>query len=474
MKKHILSWCIALLLGFFLKAQSTSSILQKGQVVTNLAVSENGNEKYALYLPTEFEQSKNWPVIFVLDSGKDQETSLSILRDAAEKYGYILVAPSALNDALTITDNSWVVSNTIKAIQSNLPFKTNTIYLASFGNHTELATTLAVLRNDINGVLSFESPIPDMGSAVLKKSIDFIMLGANDNMEYLKMLESRRSLGNQKINNELLIYDKDDETDKLEKIALAFQVFALSAMGKGLTAKDTSFVNTSYSNNIAKIDALLKGKDYLEANSHIIAIYNSYSNLTDIQHLKNRLSSIKTNATFQKDLGRVVSVSSYENSKRESYFYALNDDIDFHDFKNLGWWTYQIQLLNTIRVDDDEHSILAKKRLKNYLGFLVNAFIEELNEDKVKNKDGLLFLTMLETIVHPENFEGYKSVISLSAKENDYETALFYLEELLKAGYTDKESIYNMAHTALLRITPEFNALVQQYLKEARYPIDEQ
>ena len=56
----------------------------------------------------------------------------------------------------------------------------------------------------------------------------------------------------------------------------------------------------------------------------------------------------------------------------------------------------------------------------------------------------------------------------------DYGTALFYLEELLKNGYTDKSELYELENTALFRITPEFNMLVEKYLRDARYEIIEQ
>ncbi|RUA19040.1 MAG: alpha/beta hydrolase, partial [Flavobacteriia bacterium] len=50
---------------------------------------------------------------------------------------------------------------------------------------------------------------------------------------------------------------------------------------------------------------------------------------------------------------------------------------------------------------------------------------------------------------------------------------LFYLEEALKNGFKDKEKLYGLEGTALLRITPEFNELVSNYLKDALYEIDE-
>jgi hypothetical protein len=78
---------------------------------------------------------------------------------------------------------------------------------------------------------------------------------------------------------------------------------------------------------------------------------------------------------------------------------------------------------------------------------------------------------MLKTITSPMEYPYYLQIISNSAKIEDFGTALFYTEELLKKGYTDKKELYNLKDTALLRITPEFNELVAKYLKEARYDL---
>lgn len=81
---------------------------------------------------------------------------------------------------------------------------------------------------------------------------------------------------------------------------------------------------------------------------------------------------------------------------------------------------------------------------------------------------------MIKTITDPDDYSYYLKIISDSSRYEDFGTAIFYLEELLKKGYTDKEALYTLEYTALLRITPEFNKLVEKYLDEARYKIKEQ
>lgn len=120
---------------------------------------------------------------------------------------------------------------------------------------------------------------------------------------------------------------------------------------------------------------------------------------------------------------------------------------------------------------------LEKEMGMRLLGFL-NALIEdninlELAQNPV-NDEALSFLWMVKTITAPKEFSNYLNIISDSAKYEDFGTALFYLEELLKNGYENKSELYILEHTALLRITPEFNEIIDKYLKDARYDLIEE
>lgn len=72
-------------------------------------------------------------------------------------------------------------------------------------------------------------------------------------------------------------------------------------------------------------------------------------------------------------------------------------------------------------------------------------------------------------MLNEKRYESYKNIISLSAENSDYGTAYYYLEEMLKNGYKDEQGVYSIEHTAILRITPEFNELVKKYLGTSRY-----
>ena len=114
------------------------------------------------------------------------------------------------------------------------------------------------------------------------------------------------------------------------------------------------------------------------------------------------------------------------------------------------------------------------RRLKSYLNALIADNIDLVKLGNPVDEEALKFLWMMNTITDAKNPTPYLKVISNSAKVEDYGTALFYLEELLKTGYSDKSELYSLEHTAILRISPEFNKIVAKYLKDARYEVIEE
>lgn len=156
---------------------------------------------------------------------------------------------------------------------------------------------------------------------------------------------------------------------------------------------------------------------------------------------------------------------------KEDYQFYMEEDVYTHNFNNLGWWNHQMGEIEKFISGSKPYERQMGHRLKGFVNALAEDNISIIASEKVVDEDALAFLYMLKTILEPDNYEYYLKTISLSAKNDDFGTSLFYLEELLKKGFKDKEKLYDLENTALFRITPEFNELVSKYLKDARYDI---
>jgi len=74
------------------------------------------------------------------------------------------------------------------------------------------------------------------------------------------------------------------------------------------------------------------------------------------------------------------------------------------------------------------------RRLKSYVNALIDDNIDIVNSSNPIDEEALLILWMVRTITDAKSHNSYLKIISQSSKVEDYGTALFYLEELLKSG----------------------------------------
>src|SRR5690242_11416113 len=86
-----------LLLGFcpFISAQQAAPEFDpaksRGTVVNTVTCLNHPDQSYAVYLPSQYSPERRWPIIYAFDPFARGKVPVELYKDAAEKYGYIVV-----------------------------------------------------------------------------------------------------------------------------------------------------------------------------------------------------------------------------------------------------------------------------------------------------------------------------------------------------------------------------------------------
>ena len=80
-------------------AQAVPAV-RPGEVVASVPTRADASQTYALYLPTAYTAQRTWPIVYVFDPGGRGANPLNLMKDAAEKYGYILAASNNARNGL--------------------------------------------------------------------------------------------------------------------------------------------------------------------------------------------------------------------------------------------------------------------------------------------------------------------------------------------------------------------------------------
>ena len=159
---------------------------------------------------------------------------------------------------------------------------------------------------------------------------------------------------------------------------------------------------------------------------------------------------------------------SYEREQQHEYEYLLRADIMTANFQNIGWWAYQVDELEKLKTGAGDAKSNMAYRLLGYLDFVSKREYDNIVNSK-EPIDIKIFISVLRTAINKNDPEAYLKIISLAAADGDQETALLYLEDLLKTGYSDMESLYNIEGALDLQFTREYNQLVKKYLGDSKF-----
>ena len=468
MKKIYLLTFLAFFCAISLFAQQL--VLKKGEIIENLSINDSTENTFSVYIPKAFSMEEKWPLLVVMDTEGNGKKALSMFTLAAEKEEYVLAAPK-LVDSISLTKNMVIAGQAIRKVTSLLPIHADRIYTAGKDSGGQFASLVPVLINGVRGVMSIGASLANSELINVKKPFHFVGIVNKENFNYPFMLTDTKLLDRYKFPNQVLLYDGDGEWPGVSYLAKGMQLFTLDAMGRKWVPRDSSYVEKAYQEDLQKVKQLKSIGDLLWAEQYMTemtSIYGAFKNMDSLRSVQRDLRRNKDYKTLKRAEN---SAFLKESLLKEDYQYYMEEDVYTYNFNNLGWWNHQMGEIAKFISSSKPFERQMGHRLKGYVNALAKDNIALIASEEVVDEDALAFLYMLKTILEPDNFEFYFKIISLSAKNDDFGTSLFYLEELLKKGFKDRDKLYSLENTALFRITPEFNELISKYLDDARYDI---
>lgn len=463
---------ILLLLGMIPRMQAQSLTLKKGILQDSIPVPELASESFSIFLPSNFDGEGKWPLLMVFDMQGKSKQAMYMFLEAAETHGFILAGSNAVSDTLAVTDNIQVVNRMLSGVQNMLPVNSQRMYTAGFGSGGKMAALVPVFIKAIRGVISCGATLPNSDLLSTQNRFHYVGLVGEEDFNFTAMSSARGILNTLRYPNELLVFKGGNHWPDAEWLDRALRFMILAEIAMGDLPKDPEFIQTGLEVDLDRYHNLYKSGALLRADRFISDLIRVYRPLADIDSLKSLRKTLRKNKQFKTQNRQFSNYQFRESLLKEDYAYYMDEDILSYNYNNLGWWQFQIDKLKEFINSPIRQESLMGKRLNGYVNALVEDNITLAEEEA--DKEGQLLLWMLKTITDPTDSGYYLKVIQESARIEDFGTALFYLEELLKKDYKDTKSLNSLEHTGLLRIMPEYKELIDKYLTSPPEPENEE
>lgn len=451
-----------ILIFLFTLSAASQSELAVGVVLPKVQLDTTSDQSYALYLPRGYDENKKYPVVLIFDEyGEGAKVVQKFSIAAGLTNSIIIGANSKFDDSLQVgLKKSEVLLNTTF---DRYAIDRDKIVLAGYGKGGLVASTSAQLSNTIHGIIVIGDAFFNKKLLQKNPNVKISILSPDEGRNFYKLRLYGTGYTLKKYIAGMYTYDGIGWPDA---------GYLSAALTDILLEENTpeDQVNTFYENDMAFGMLLYRKQLHLEAFEFIDGLRDKYRKRLKIDEQKEFLKEIRANKSYRAKRDRTTIVSYAERLLAEDFNYYLAEDSQKAYFDNLGWWSYQMDDLDA-KIDSTSTSKEEKKaaiRLKKYVQGTVEQQYDLFNASTA-TPEHLLFLNILRTLVNPLNQDAYVQTIGLSAREGDNNAALFYLEELLKLGYTNYDSLYKIPYTTALRISPEWNEIVQAYLGKSKY-----
>ncbi len=435
--------------------------VRKGAVTDSIAV--NDTLSYALFLPSKFTKEKTWPLLVVLDPAARGKVGLSSFLEVAENNGLIVACSNNAKNG-SYVENIDIFSYTISHLLQVLPIDTEKMMLAGFSGGARSATALAVLsEGSIKGVIGSGAGFANEAKyQPNKRNLTYIGVVGEQDFNYYEMLGNRIYLNQKYIPNELILFEGDHRWPPAPVMTVAVELLLKKIVIDKLPEDDKQKRTLQfYQNHYRLAKDLEDSKKYHLAYDAYQQIVSNYKSHVDVDSIRQKLKEIRKNPAYKafKRNELVQRPKEIELAAKYADFYF--EDLEDNNLQNIEWWKKEFEKVEVFKNNPSPSVQLMGQRLYNLLQVIALESTKGL--DPKLDVELLIFANEFLIALNPSYHNGYIELMRHYSTIGNYEFALGAMEELLKNGYTNEEALNKVEGIALLRIMPEYQALLEKY-----------
>ncbi|MCF4102067.1 hypothetical protein L1I30_10345 [Gillisia sp. M10.2A] len=442
--------------------------LKKGAVVNDLKINDSIQESFSLYLPTNFDKDKMWPVIFVFDPMGRGRNTAHLFLPGAEQQGYIVASSNNISFKDSLSANVDVALRLMNKTFNYFPIDNNRVYTAGYKEGAVVASAIPAIYPNIQGVLAVDDFWSTQNYLGKDSNFSVVALIGEKDANIYKLQQVQYFLNKSGHTASLYSYNSNNEWPGAEMISQALAEFSLQSMSKGLKHINNELINDLYNQDVEISERLRRSLQPYKAYQYLEKMEMKYALFDKKDDIRNLQKEIKKEHLFKEQRREYNRAKIKESQLKEEYIYYFEEDVYTVNFENIAWWKNQVKELEEMQKSKVEAQSEMAYRIQGFLQVMSSENFSKIKQERA-GIDRKIYSAVLQTVFKKDDPEAYLYIISQSANDGDYYTALLYLEDLLKTGYKDLEELYNIPNTLDLKLSPEYNTLIKKYTGTSKY-----
>src|SRR5215475_1600269 len=454
-------------LAFFsLRAQAQD--LPLGKIIERVVCLKDAGQSYALYLPPNYTTDRRWPVIYAFDPAARGMRPVERFKDAAEKYGYIIVGS---NNSRNFPDRplAEIINVMFDDTQTRFSIDQNRVYTAGMSGGARVAGMVAQsLGGRAAGVILCGAGFSEAKPP--EKPLPFPVFGVAgvEDFNWIELRQLQKALDSIGSVNRFVTFDGDHTWAPSDSFLTAVEWMELQAMKSGRRERDEKLIAELFDKMAGQARADESAKRVYEAFLKYEALAKDFDGLRDVAEFVRRADELRPSKEV-KDRLKQEKAAEQAQRQRSQEFFAAREQLNTAEnpaVAMMGLKSMISDLRKKAASRDESVDRLAARRALGGFYVLMN---EEANRHRAakKYKEAAASLTLAAEI-RSDNPQIFFSLARACALGGDKKQALEALKKAVELGFTNADEIAGNADFASIRNEAVYKRLIEDARRKAQ------
>jgi hypothetical protein len=429
-----------------------SKPLPKGLVIDSVICSDNSSQIYSIYIPSNYDTTKKWPIIYCFDPHGNGNLPVKLYKDLAEKYGFILAGTYNSKNGMAWENCETASQALMKDTWMRLSLDNNRLYTCGFSGGAMVASMIAISEGGIAGVISCGGGFPQDHS--IKQPFTYISLVGEKDFHYVSVKQLDKLLDSTSLTHQFIVFDGKHQWPPQLCLEQAMQWLDMDAMRTKIMPKNDSMIKSIQDRLILEAEDWHKKRNIVQEYYTYKELLNYMRDLADMGKYAAIIQQLENSETLQKYL-------------RDEETLEAEEDQEILEFRahisrmDETWWENKISIMKKlVYADSTSPEALQTQRMLGYLSLeMYMGSVSELNE---RNYAASSYFVNLYDMVDPENPEHSYLNACLDMIDHQSDKALDLLNDAVKQGFSDSRRLENDSNFVALHDKPEFKKLLKE------------
>jgi dienelactone hydrolase len=291
------------------RAAAQPARIVPGVVAERVVSPHDTTQSYAAYLPASYDTTRAWPVLFVMDPRGRALQALALFREAAERYGYIVLSSyNTLSDG-PAEPNVHAMNAMLADVQGSFRADTRRFYLAGFSGTARIAWDFAAqMDGAVAGIYGTGASAGALPRFLLPGAAppDVVFFGAagTTDFNYEEVRGFRTLLERFALPHRLRFFPGPHMWPPAAIAAEALGWFELRALHSGLRPMDAALVDSLFTADTAAARALETAGHGADALARWREVAADYAGLRHVGAAEARISALEKDRAVRRTLAR--------------------------------------------------------------------------------------------------------------------------------------------------------------------------